>query len=257
MALEQLVSVTNETGVSLNVGERGGFEIADQKRSWTFSGHVGRPLADLSATRGRDRAGSFREISFAFSGPKRAARRGTIRLYDRRDVVLFQHEFTDPGTTAEVFPSLSQYPRKLHHLTYTGIFGGFSFSRFGADGPWVFFDDHGNAFIVSAASHFMNSLLSHGSHRELRCGIVANTRKIPSGFVATAVLTMASGINQAFENWGKFLTDLAGKKRPANDADIGLKYLGYWTRFGLCRDAVESARRVPRGEPAPRLSAAR
>jgi hypothetical protein len=232
MALEQSLSVTNETGLSLNMGTRGRFEIADRKRSWTFSGPVGGPLVDLSAGRGRDRAGSFREISFAFAGPKRAARRGAIKLYDRREVVLFQQEFIDPGTTAEVFPSLSQYPPKLHHLTYTGIFGGFSFSRFGADGPWAFFDDRGNAFIISAASHFMNGFLSRGSRGQLRCGIVANTQQIPAGFVATAVLAMASGVNQAFENWGRFLTDLAGKKRPANDADIGLKYLGYWTDHG-------------------------
>jgi hypothetical protein len=232
MTLERSVSVANGAGISLNVGEHGRFEIADQTRSWTFSGRVGTPLAGLRTDRGRDRAGSFREISFAFTGPKRAARRGAIRLYDRRDVVLFRHEFIDPGTTAEVFPSLSRYPRQLHHLTYTGIFGGFSFSRFGADGPWVFFDEHGNAFIVSAASHFMNGSLSRGSRGELRCGIVANTQMIPSGFVQTAVLAVASGINQAFENWGRFLTDLAGKKRPANDADVGLKYLGYWTDNG-------------------------
>jgi hypothetical protein len=232
MALDRLASVTNEAGISLNIGERGKFEIADRKRSWAFSGRVGQPLTGLSAGRGRDRAGSFREISFAFTGPKRAARRGAIRLYDNRDVLLFRQEFIDPGTTAEVFPSLSQFPRKLHHLTYTGIFGGFSFSRFGADGPWVFFDDHGNAFIVSAASHFMNGLLSRGSRGELRCGIVASTQKIPSGFVQTAVLAIASGINQAFENWGEFLTDLGGKKRPANDADVGLRYLGYWTDHG-------------------------
>ncbi len=232
MTLKQLVSVANGAGISLNVGEGGRFEIVDHKRSWTFSGRVGTPLAGLSAQRGRDRAGLFREISFAFTGPRRAARRGAIRLYDRRDVVLFRHEFIDPGTTAEVFPSLSQYPRRLHHLTYTGIFGGFSFSRFGADGPWVFFDDDGNAFIVSAASHFMNGLLSRGSRGELRCGSVANTQTIPSGFVQTAVLAVASGINQTFENWGRFLTDLAGKKRPANDADAGLKYLGYWTDHG-------------------------
>lgn len=232
MTQERLVSVTNEAGISVSVDERGRFEIVDPKRSWTFAGRVGRPIADLSASRGRDRAGSFREISFAFGGPKRTARRGVIILYGRRNVVLFQQEFVDPGTTAEVFPSLSQYPRKLHHLTYTGIFGGFSFSRFGADGPWIFFDDHANAFILSPASHFMNGFLSRGSGGELRCGIVANPQKIPSGFVATAVLAMASGINQAFENWGRFLTDLAGKKRPANDSDTGLKYLGYWTDNG-------------------------
>ena len=232
MALERTVSVANEAGISLSIAQGGKFEIADGKRSWRFGGRVGSPLAELRAGRGRDRAGSFREIAFAFAGPRRAARGGAIRLYERREVVLFRKEFIDPGTTAEVFPSLSQYPANLHHLAYTGMFGGFSFSRLGADGPWVFFDDHGDAFILSAASHFMNGLLRRGSRGELRCGIVANTKGIPAGFVQTAVLAMASGINRAFENWGNFLTDLSGKKRPRNDADIGLKYLGYWTDHG-------------------------
>jgi len=232
MAPERLVRIASEAGISIEIGERGRFAIADGRRSWTFSGRVGNPLADLRAGRGRDRAGSFREISFAFTGPKRAARRGAIRLYDRREIVLFRQEFIDAGTTAEVFPSLSQYPRSLHHLTYTGKFGAFSFSRFGSDGPWVFFDDDGDAFILSAASHFMNSVLRRGSRGELRCGIAADGERIPAGFVQTAVLAMASGINLAFESWGRFLTDLAGKKRPANDADIGLKYLGYWTDHG-------------------------
>jgi len=33
-------------------------------------------------------------------------------------------------------------------------------------------------------------------------------------------------------SWGHFLTDRAGKKRPANDADFSLKHLGYWTDPG-------------------------
>ena len=43
---------------------------------------------------------------------------------------------------------------------------------------------------------------------------------------------IAPGINRAFETWGHFLTALAGKKRPANDADFSLKHLGYWTDHG-------------------------
>ena len=47
-----------------------------------------------------------------------------------------------------------------------------------------------------------------------------------------SALVIAPGINRAFDVWGRFLTDLAGKKRPANDADVSLKYLGYWTDHG-------------------------
>jgi hypothetical protein len=78
----------------------------------------------------------------------------------------------------------------------------------------------------------MNASLAFGPHDELVSGIAADAEEIPSGFVATTALVIASGVNHAFESWGHFLTDLTGKKRPANDADIGLKYLGYWTDNG-------------------------
>src|SRR5262249_22180635 len=37
---------------------------------------------------------------------------------------------------------------------------------------------------------------------------------------------------RVFESWGRFLTDLAGRRRPANDADFSLRLLGYWTDHG-------------------------
>src|SRR6476659_2786231 len=78
----------------------------------------------------------------------------------------------------------------------------------------------------------MNAALSLGPHDELVSGISADVEDIPPGFVAMSALVIAPGINRAFETWGRFLTDLAGKKRPANDADFSLKYLGYWTDHG-------------------------
>ena len=78
----------------------------------------------------------------------------------------------------------------------------------------------------------MNAALSLGPHNELVSGISADVEDIPPGFVAMSALVVAPGINRAFEIWGHFLTDLAGKKRPANDADFSLKYLGYWTDHG-------------------------
>lgn len=232
MAPKRPVTIANRTGLSVGVTDRGRFDIVDRARGWNFTGQIGGPATDLTANRKHDRAGTFQETSFAFTGLKGAARRGAIRLYDRRNVILFEKNFIDPGTAAEAFPSLSTYPRKLHHLAYTGIFGRHSFTRFGTDGPWVFFDDRRNAFILSAASHFMNASLTMGSHGELRGGLVADAPLIPAGFTHTTVLAIASGINSAFETWGQFLTDLGGKRRPAYDADVGLKYLGYWTDHG-------------------------
>ena len=45
----------------------------------------------------------------------------------------FKLVYLTAGKTSELFPTISSYPRNLHHLTYTGTFGGFSFERFGPE----------------------------------------------------------------------------------------------------------------------------
>lgn len=225
-------SIANEIGVTIRVTDLGRYEIADGQLDWKFLGHLRMPIVDLVSNKGCDRAGGYQELFFAFKGPEDGVRRAKIRLYDRRSIVLFALEFIDSGTTGEAFPCLSHYPRNLHHLAYTGVFGGFSFSRFGVDGPWAFFDNDGRTFILSPASHFLNTALRHGSHGQLRSEVISSEQQIPSGFIHRTVLVLAPGINRAFDLWGHFLTELTGKKRPANDHDIGLKYFGYWTDRG-------------------------
>ena len=78
----------------------------------------------------------------------------------------------------------------------------------------------------------MNATLSMGPHEELLGGIATDSEDIPPGFAMTSALVIAPGINRVFDVWGRFLTDLAGKKRPGNNADVSLKYLGYWTDHG-------------------------
>jgi hypothetical protein len=225
-------AVTNETGIGLSVRLNGSFEVTSQIPAWRFGGSVGSPVSNLASSHGRDLGGAYQEVEFEFRPTTTAIRRGAIRVYDHRPVVVFRLKFLTPGKITESFPSISSYPRNLHHLTYTSTFGGFSFEQFGTDGPWVFFDDQGNTFIFSPASHYMNAALSFGPHHELVSGLSSDTEKIPSGFTVMSALVIAPGINRAFEIWGRFLTDLAGKKRPANDADFSLKYLGYWTDHG-------------------------
>ena len=227
-----VLAVSSSTGISLAVDDDGAFEVTTRIPAWTFSGTVGAAIDDMASRPGRDLAGGYREIEFKYRKSGGAARLGAIRVYDHRPVVVFKLTFLTSGKTTESFPSISSYPRNLHHLTYTSIFGGFSFEHFGADGPWIFFDDEAHTFIFSPASHYMNASLSFGPHDELVSGISADAEEIPSGFVATTALVIASGVNHAFESWGHFLTDLTGKKRPANDADFSLKYIGYWTDHG-------------------------
>jgi len=225
-------TIASKIGIQLSVGDDGSFEITTKAPAWTFAGNVGSPVADLTARSGRDRAGDYRELQFKFRTPAGAPRAGAIRLYQRHPAALFQVTFLSAGERAEPFPSIASYPRDLHHLGYTGVFGGFSFEQLGTDGPWAFFDDHANTFILSPASHYMDAALSLGPREELRSAMSPGLDAIPPGFVATTALVIAPGINHAFEAWGRLLTDLAGKPRPANDADFSLRYLGYWTDHG-------------------------
>src|SRR5262245_11544702 len=148
-------AVTNETGIGLSVDLDGSFALTSGTPAWHFSGSVGSPVSNLASRRARDLAGDYQEIDFEYEPSESATRLGAIRVYDHRPVVVFKLTFMSPGKTTESFPSISSYPRNLHHLTYTSTFGGFSFEQFGTDGPWVFFDDQANTFIFSPASHYM------------------------------------------------------------------------------------------------------
>jgi len=225
-------ATSNGAGIAVSVTENGSFDVAVKSPAWRFSGNIGSRASDIRLRHGGDRAGAYEEIAFKYEGTGWGPRIGAIRVYGRRPVVVFKLVFLTTGHASESFPCISSYPHQLHHLTYTSEFGGYSFEHFGADGPWVFFDDSANTFIFSPASHYMNAALSFGPRDELVSGIAALPGRIPPHFIETAVLVVEPSINRAFTSWGRFLTDVAGKRRPANDADLALRYLGYWTDHG-------------------------
>ncbi|PWT89371.1 MAG: hypothetical protein C5B56_07220 [Proteobacteria bacterium] len=225
-------TIANEAGIELSVSDDGSYRVISRNQDWNFAGKVPAPLSRLARNSGSDRAGRYEEIELGSRSSEGAARLGVIRVYRDRPVVVFSWRFLTSGTTAESFPVLSSYPRGLHHLAYTGVFGGYSFDQLGSDGPWVFFDDRANTFILSAASHFMNAALSLGPHEELISGLSASGEDVPRRFEATTALVIEAGVNRAFETWGRFLTDLSGKQRPPNDVDVSLRQLGYWTDNG-------------------------
>src|SRR5437660_6859262 len=107
--------------------------------------------------------------------------------------------FFNSAATTEIYTlslhdalPISSYPRDLHHLAYTSVFGGYSFERFGSDGPWTFFDDQANTLILSPASHYMNAALSLGPQNELRSAIIVDGDAIPARFVQTTALVIES-----------------------------------------------------------------
>ncbi|MBI3472394.1 MAG: hypothetical protein HY013_13660, partial [Candidatus Solibacter usitatus] len=118
------------------------------------------------------------------------------------------------------------------HLSFDGIFGTHRFNYLAPDSPWLFFDGRANAFLISPLSHFGVAALSMGGQEQIRSGISPAIKTLPAGFTHQTILVIERGINKAFETWGQAITGLYGKTRPANDADVVLDRLGYWTDAG-------------------------
>lgn len=214
-----------------SVDPQGNYSVVFQKPAWTFGGSLGVAPTNVATATGTDKLGAFHEVTFSYTDT--SAKTGGIRTYDNTPVVLFTVNYVAGGTNGAGFPSLSAYPKLAHHLTYGDVqFAPFSFSALNPHSPWVFFDANANAFIVSAANHFMNAATSQSTAGAISSGIDPSITAIPVGFSYQTVLVAEPGINAAYNAWGNALTGLSGKKRPASDATKSLERFGYWTDNG-------------------------
>jgi len=218
----------SSTGITITVEQDGHYSIQTADPAWTFSGSLPTPASALKIADGHDGIGDFHEISFTFG----TAREGSIRTYPKRSAVLFTDRYTATTTNDTAFPKLSVSPAAPWQLSFLGKWSTFHFDLSGPDGPWVSFDDTGHSFILSPASDFMVATLNHTADGAFESRINPRIATIPRGLAHRTLLVAANGINRAFDTWGRALTDLNGKTRPANDADPALKSLGYWTDNG-------------------------
>jgi hypothetical protein len=218
----------HDTGITLSVSSSGAYFISVQQPAWTFGGNIGRQLENVRLGPGTDGIGAYDQITFQFV--EGGARNGAIRVYQHKPIVVFTLELVAAGDNSRTFPSLSSYPRGLYHVISTGW--DYLFDRTATEGPLVEFDSGVNTFIVSPASNFMVATTSIGPDESITTGVSTKIRGLPAGFTHETLLVVEMGINRAFETWGRALTDLRGKKRPANDADVTLSHLGYWTDNG-------------------------
>jgi hypothetical protein len=157
----------------------------------------------------------------------------SIRLYTNLPVVLFADTGLENCANDLAFPRLTAYPANLYHESFSSAaFSPNTFSQLVPESPWVFFNTNFDCFILSPATNYMiagNVMNGDGS---ISCGIQSAIVQLPAGFTHRTVLTVQTGINNAFATWGNALTSLSGKVRPANDATVELNKLGYWTDNG-------------------------
>ena len=218
------------TGITLHVDSSGTYTIATHNPAWAFGGNVGSPLTHILMESGVDALGNYREIGFTYQA--QVARASSIRIYSSRPVLLFSTTYLAAGSNAEPFPTFTTYPDHLYHLSYHGAFGAYGFDLNGSDSPWLFFDAHAHSFLLSPAANFMIARTIMNGDGSISSTIDQSIAHLPQDFTQKTMLVLGAGINRVYDIWGRALTDLQGKKRPANDTDVTLNTLGYWTDNG-------------------------
>ena len=210
----------------------GTYKIVVHQPAWTFVGSVGAQLSGVTTGQGRDRMGAYQEIGFRWQSDIPYG--GTIRRYQNKPLVLFTLTARQASRhiTAE-FPRFTTFPQNLHPLSFEdSAFSPHSFRLAHNATPWVLFDDEAQTAVLSVASDFLVSQMHGDGKTTLACGLNPELTGLSAGFTHKSLLVIGGGIQATLQTWGHALTDLAGKKRPTNEADILLKYFGYWTDNG-------------------------
>ena len=211
---------------------KGRFEIATSGPDLRFRGGLGRPLEGAGTREGKDGIGPFKAAFFSWW--EGVSRRGEIRIYRDRKVVLFLESWpAGAERPASSFPSFDGFPGGFFSFCYRDR--SFSPPRFGLEetsSPWFFFKEDGTSFLVSPASRFMVSEMKGDGKTRIVSGLGRELMELPPGYDHATILAVGKGVNRTWNTWGNALTDYQGKRRPGPYADVGLRCLGYWTDNG-------------------------
>ena len=227
--------VESAAGVTMELdAATGHYTFWVTKPRWNFVGDLGGPAEGVAVSRGSDRLGTFQEVEFQWMPARLLS--GSIRLYDARPAVLFTVVRQRAGERLPaLLPRFTSFPRGLHRFSYRDqVFSPPSFTLETNGTPWLLFDDHADAVVISPAANFMSARMIGDGEHEIACGLNDGVTALPAGFTHRTLMVFGNGINATWEAWGRALTELAGRARPANDADLGLRCLGYWTDNGAC-----------------------
>lgn len=219
--------ISSEQGLRAEIAADGSYQVTASTYGWTFAGTLGQAPDNIMVSEGSDGVGSWIEIAADYQPSRSSA----IRIYHGNSVVLFSTRYGADGPNADAFPHFTTYPHDLFTFSYGGLWS-YWFNRLNVRSPWLFYDAGANAFLFSPASNFMTGVSQFASDGAMEAAIDGRIGALPAGFTHRAVLAFGHGINGAFESWGRTLTGLSGKRRPANDAITLLNKFSYWTDAG-------------------------
>jgi hypothetical protein len=214
-------------------GASGRYEVRSGEAGWAFAGSLGAAASDLHVHEGRDRLGAFHELEFRWRQP--LPLEASIRAYAGAPIVLFSETSAAAAADSSVFrfPRFTVLPKELRGFSYQNReFAPPSFTLEENGTPWLLFDTRGFAALISPAANFMLASMYGDGKAEVSSGLNAGVTSLPAGFNHRTLVVLGKGINSLWETWGRGLLELEGARRPENDADVGLRYLGYWTDNG-------------------------
>jgi hypothetical protein len=229
----EAIVVTNAAGLSAALDSNGSYTVQSSAPAWTFGGEISSVLKNTVAVSGEDSLGGYQRISFEWTEGS-APISGEIRLYNDRPVILFSEQRQNAGEMPpSPFPSFTKMPKGLHVFSYQQqSFAPPQFAANECSTPWLLFDDHANALVISPASHFMVASMIGDAVNQMASGFNPQLRNLPAGFSQQTMLAFGDGINRAWDLWGQSLRTFEGAGSLHKDADATLKYLGYWTDNG-------------------------
>jgi len=223
-----------ESGLAVRVDtENGNYRIASKHPAWKFGGSLRAPLEQGATSRGRDEVDDYQQVTFEWRAGQMPMR-GQIRIYSGKAVALLSQTCSSASRMPPApFPAFTELPRALHIFSYgLSNFAPPDFAAVQTSTPWLLFDDDANACVFSPASHFMVASMIGDGRTEAESGFNPKLRDLPAGFTQQTIMAFGRGINLTWNLWGHALLGWAQVQRPSNDADIVLKYLGYWTDNG-------------------------
>jgi hypothetical protein len=234
LAEARAATLTSPSGLSARLDSKTGqYQLITKQPAWTFGGSLSAPLRNVSTSRGKDACGAFQQIAFEWTAGQ-LPMSGRIRLYEDKSLAIFSQTCgVASGTPPAAFPAFTKIPAKLHVFSYEQKeFTPPAFHATEISTPWLLFDDHADALVISPGSHFMVARMRDDGRSEVASGFNPSLRQVPAGFTQDTVIALGHGINQTWDVWGRAMVARAGVTRPAYDADTVLKYLGYWTDNG-------------------------
>ena len=208
----------------------GAYELDFFGVDWHLAGRLPEAPESVQSTPGKDAIGSYAAVSASYWG---GARTAEIRIYRALSIAIFRDVWNSAGPNEHPFPTFDNLPAGLLKFSYQRkTFGTYEFGALGPEGPWSLFDKLGNVMMLSPADHFLVSQMNESPGGAAESRIARTIQTLPAGFSHSTLLVFDRGMNQAFSDWGSALLALGVKQRSANDANVVLAKLGYWTDNG-------------------------